>query len=336
MTEIRRALATQLDRAIEVGSVYWDRRRVRDFPLPLGPFLGGVRCVPTFAYKQVLYDSAEAAAGWSECRLCEAVADPANVLRLPPSQEEWRERFDALFDVLANNFPFCDRQIIVSRRDHAPLFAREHYRSVLDFMHHSGFQAAAMQIPGSGATVPDHAHISVADESLPIFGVRLEEVAEQDGVTLFRLPAYPGSAYAFRATTTEALAGCVSRLGDETLRRGNSFNFFATADRAYLVLRKQEYARVIGRNLGNIEVSGIYLGNARGAKTREIDALVRLIEERCAEITSQRFLAALRESVCSVEEGRWVESFFRDPRAEVSPAAFGLDGTSATSEIQVA
>lgn len=320
---VRARIAALIDAEIGAGRIFWDAGRVVDSPMPLGALPAKVRFVPTFAYRQLLYDgpARDAAA----CRLCAALSGGDGELPLtaaawaPGPVPEWWERFDALFALRHNNFPYFAVQFMVAAREHVESFSVEHLRVILEFMRATDIGAAAMQVAGSGATIPDHAHISVFDEPLPLFALPRRRVAG-GAVTVEAADGHPSAVFVVR--TREDVEGAARLIASATAaltRAGYSHNLFLErGGDAYIVPRRLELAPSIERKVGSVEMAGVYLGNALGAQTTDLAALEEVIRARCAAVSPTRYEAALAEAGCAGTDAVAVEALIADVVREVA------------------
>jgi hypothetical protein len=315
---IKVQISAQIESAIQTRRIHWRYADVVEWPLAIGKLSAKVRFVPTFAYRQLLYDSPDVVDRMPGCRLCAARTDQVNEITISPPRaaSSWFERFEAVFELRHNNFPYFDGQFLVATRDHIATFGMEHYELLLRFLSNTRFAAAAVQIEGSGATIPDHAHIAVCDEPLPIFELEAVPCERSSGTTVGNLIGYPGSAYVVAGGGYRQRAERITSLTESILDAGYSFNLFIDhGESVYLVPRSSEYASSIGRKMGSVEVAGVYLGNALGADTRDITELEALIQARCASMTPEAFLDALRETVVASGVLSFSSIFDKPPRA---------------------
>ena len=302
--DFRALVRAEIDRAVREGRVFWQRDGVVDSPLSTGPLRSKVRYVPDFAFRQLLYDAPETPPV-DRCRLCAAVDRAEGRLR-PGSRVEnalasvgWWRRFDGSFAVRLNNFPYFEGQLVVITREHRAAMSPCDYRILLEFMTATGLRAAAMQVAGSGATIPEHAHITLADESLPIFGLPARPTVPADRATVDLVPGYPGTLLVISGGGIPHRVELLAGLLDDLDRRGLAFNLFVNdLGSVYLIPRSAECSGAIERKIGSVEVAGVFLGNALGADTRDVERLRRLIRARCDAMTGERFLTALKQTVC--------------------------------------
>ena len=179
---IKNYIVKQLD---ERSDIYWNYKDVKDHYFVLNKFKGKKRFVPTFAYRQVLYDTGDSKNA-PVCRLCKNIKIGTNSVKLPlqlagdrPTRQ-WFTDFRKLFDIEVNNFPYFNKQILVCPKRHELFFSKKDLHLLFRFMRYSRFKSALMQIVGSGATISDHAHISICDEDLPIFYLKRQKCFEFD------------------------------------------------------------------------------------------------------------------------------------------------------------
>jgi hypothetical protein len=295
--QVKREIQRQIHAAVGSQLVYWDAAGVEDRPLQIGGMQAKVRYVPTFAFRQLLYDLPGSRS--TGCRLCAAprVAD----LQLESMSD--RGDFRRLFSLRHNNFPYFESQFLVVRRGHRPYFTTDEYRSLLEFLRYSGFESAAMQVAGSGATIPEHAHISVYDERVPIYDLGYRAIARCGGVVISHATNYPGLLIRLTGGPLRARAELISAFSSQFLRDKLSFNLYLTCSASvYLVPRRTEYSAVIDRKMGSVELAGVFLGNALGVTESDVATLQRTIKSRCDAIDARTFQAALLEATCPAQD----------------------------------
>jgi hypothetical protein len=317
---VKDLIAGQIDAATRECRIHWDGPRVVDRPMPIGPLPARVRFVPTFAYRQLLYDSPVNRGPLTGCRLCHGLEDTANEIRLPPdaldpADRRWLDELQRRLLLRHNNFPYFRSQLLLARPEHVEAFASTHHHGLLDFMQRTGFRSAAMQVSGSGATIPHHAHISVSDESLPIFEMPVEPWTTVGTIRFGRVCGYPGALYVVGGGRVIERARWLRRLVRRVTSAGLSYNLFLTArGSAYLLLRSAEFSPSIQRKVGSVEAAGVFLGNALGVASQDLDELEAVIRDRCDQMTASQFLAALVETVCGWGAARFLESYILRPR----------------------
>jgi len=124
-----------------------------------------VRFIPSFHRRFVEYESNAVEDDCAFCDLRRHTGSSASDLRGVPSRvTELPGRLRAL----RNDFPYLRDQFTIIFEHHAERIDRGMLRSMLEFVRRSHFRSAAMQVRGSGATIPGHAHFSVSTETIPI------------------------------------------------------------------------------------------------------------------------------------------------------------------------
>lgn len=298
------------------NDIYWNHNEVEDYSFNLNKFRAKKRFVPTFAYRQLLYDGSKIK-NKSICRICKNIRRKSNSIKWPLINDvnrlsnHWFVDFCELFDIEFNNFPYFNKQILICSKKHILFFSKKYFELIFDFMHYSKFKSALMQIEGSGATILDHAHISICDENLPIFYLEKKKCFESEGVNIFKTIDYPGSLYIIQSKDIIKKALYINILTREIRKYEFSYNLYIDKkNTVYIILRKSEFSKHINRKIGSVEAAGIYLGNALGSKTRKVKVLEKLIRNRCDKMTAENFLISLEETVCTRKEGAFVEKVF--------------------------
>lgn len=297
---VKEALLSQIAFAIGRGEVHWDFDRVKDSSLQVDCLPSIVRFVPTFAFRQLFYDAPSVVD--EDCRMCTVLASEGELrMQEPAGASEWLEEFAQLFSLRHNNYPYFSGQLLMASRVHKPVLDSADIRHVLTFFRRIGFASGAMQIKGSGATIPEHAHLSVCEESLPIFRLRIKDRCSAGSVLFGSLEGYPGAIYVVRGGGETERARWICQLSETVISWGYSYNLYvAPSGAAYLALRVAEFSSAIDRKVGSVEVAGVYLGNALGAASRDLAELEEIIRVRCASVSHKRFEAALRETVAEI------------------------------------
>lgn len=306
--DLRTVARTAITEAVAAGKVFWGRQDVVDSALQTGALKCKVRYVPDFAFRQLLYDAPDAVPK-EGCRLCPAVVRaeaevPLEDVRAQLAGLGWWSRFDSHFALQVNNFPYFDGQLVAITREHRSTLTPPDYRVILEFLAATRFRTAALQVGGSGATIPEHAHITLADESLPIFDLPRPPIGDDRDADVALAEGYPGGLLVIAGGGIPDRVAVLAGLLEDLQRRRIAFNLFADdAAVVYLVPRLAEYSPAIARKIGSVEVAGVFLGNALGATTRDVNRLRGLIRARCEAMTPEQFLTALRQTVCPAAFG---------------------------------
>jgi phosphoglycolate phosphatase-like HAD superfamily hydrolase len=302
-------IASAIDAGVREQRIHWTKELVHDRRLDLTPLSAIVRYVPTFAERQLYYDGpADRGPPHAPCRLCTLVQEDA-APRIRVGTPDWVERrewsrFDRRFVLVPNHFPYLDLQVLAATRRHAVMITAAELTTLATVFLQSGLRSVLMQVEGSGATVPEHAHMSLSAEPLPLFGLPRRGWLQAPGVRLDRLDGYPGAAYVVAARDVALLCAVCHRLLEGVRGHARSFNLFLDeSGNAYIVLRDGEYSTLLHRNIGSVEVAGMYLGNARDCHADSLDVLRQVIRQRCDALTAERFSSALREVVTPWQDG---------------------------------
>jgi hypothetical protein len=295
---VNQEILAWVEGAIADGRVHWEQGGVVDRPLYPTGLSGKVRFVPTFAYRKVFYDGASPEPGCPFCTVLGRRESRQFTLRLATiSQQRFAHQFDASFALCLNNFPYFRSQVTLVARRHRPTFSPEEYALIMDFMRWSKLRAGIMQLAGSGASIPDHAHLAVFDEPLPLFGAARRVLAVNDDVLVYVCTDYPGIAYFISHGTVVDRARQVHRLFATIVSWGLSLNlYFDAAGSVFVIPRTRRRGLSLDRKMGAAPMAGVYLGYAENADTQDIEALKAMIWASCQELTAAQWSQALTET----------------------------------------
>src|SRR5262249_49748957 len=166
--------AAQISEGVRRGLIHWQSESNMDRTMSYRDFAVRVRFVPTFAARHLLYLTT---AKFGDCPLCEpARGDPAREWP-PPMSRAASSLFgprshDGSTVSNLNPFPYFDKQVTVFPPAHPSEFTAGSLEGVRHLVKRMGLRAATLQVAGSGATIPAHAHLSAFDEPLPIFDTK--------------------------------------------------------------------------------------------------------------------------------------------------------------------
>lgn len=298
---IKRVLIERTEQARLAGQIYWEPDEVVDRPLDIDELSGKVRYIPTFAYRRTLYDQRPAC----QCPLCGALETGNQVVTLPSDIDstDFMDKFNSSFAISLNNFPYLDGQMLLASRQHTELFTDNQTRLLFDFMTRSGFAGAAMQLEGSGATIPEHAHISIFDEALPIFLSDYQPLKEDDGVVVAASVEHPSVCYKVHGDSMDARLEQTAAITRELKTRGLSLNFYLDNQaNAYIIPRTNRRSAAMNMKVGLSLPAGIHNGYVEHSTTTDIEQLKREIWQHCQAITSEQLAAALKETTVQGED----------------------------------
>lgn len=288
-----------LERAASEGLVLWEEPH--DRPVPVGRMAARVRFVPTFVHRALTYRTTAESCGLCPGDRSENVIGPADV---PPPWSPSFHRFREVFDLRLNNFPYLKHQVLACLRVHAPTLTSTQLGAFVAFLPESGFRGGAMQVLGSGATVPDHAHLSLFAEPLPVFDLEREEVGSIGDVLVRTCVGYPGCVLVFDQGDVASRCEAVVRVLDRLAERRMTFNLLVDPDGAvYVVARTRERSPTARRKIGFTAVAGLYTGYVGQAPTPDAAGLRRAILDDCDAVTALTYAAALRETVWQASPG---------------------------------
>lgn len=298
---IKRVLIDRTEQARLARQIHWERDEVVDRPVDIDGLAGKVRYIPTFAYRRTLYDQRPAC----QCSLCGALETGNQVVTLPSDVDDtdFVDEFNSSFAVCLNNFPYLDGQMLLASRQHGELFTGEQIRLLFDFMARSGFAGAAMQLEGSGATIPEHAHVSVFDEALPIFSSDYRPLKEDDGVVVAASAEHPSVCYKVYGDSMDARLGQTAAITRELETRGLSFNLYLDGHaNAYIIPRTNRRSAAMNMKVGLSLPAGTHNGYVEHSTTTDIEQLKREIWQHCQAITGEQLATALKETTVQGED----------------------------------
>jgi len=298
---IKRVLIERMEQARVAGQIYWERDEVVDRPVDIDGLTGKVRYIPTFAYRRTVYDQRPAC----QCPLCGTLETNNQIATLPSDIDDtgFMDKFKGSFAISLNNFPYLDGQMLLASRQHAELFTDDQTRLLFDFMAHSGFAGAAMQLEGSGATIPEHAHISIFDEALPIFSSDYRPLKEDDGVVVAASAEHPSVCYKVHGDSMDARFEQTAAITRELQTRGLSFNFYLDSQaNAYIIPRTNRRSATMNMKVGLSLPAGIHNGYVEHSISTDIEQLKREIWQHCQAITSKQLATALQETTVQGED----------------------------------
>ena len=297
---IKRLLIERTEQARLAGQIYWERDEVVDRPVDIDGLAGKVRYIPTFAYRRTLYDQRPAC----QCSLCGTLETGNQLVTLPSdiADTDFVDRFNSSFAVCLNNFPYLDGQILLASRQHGKLFTDDQTRLLFDFMARSGFAGAAMQLEGSGATIPEHAHISVFDEVLPIFSSDYQPLKEGGSVVVAVSAEHPSVCYKVYGDSMDARLEQTTVITRELEARGLSFNLYLDSQaNAYVIPRTNRRSAAMNMKVGLSLPAGTHNGYVEHSTTTDIEQLKQEIWQHCQAITGEQLATALRETTVQGE-----------------------------------
>jgi hypothetical protein len=273
---MKRVLLNRTEQARLAGQIYWERDEVVDRPINIDGLAGRVRYIPAFAYRRTLYDQRPTC----QCSLCGVLESDGHAVTLPSDTDDadFVDKFNNSFVVSLNNFPYLDGQMLLASRQHRELFTDDQNRLLFDFMARSGFAGAAMQLEGSGATIPEHAHISIFDEVLPIFSSDYRPLKEGDGVVVAASTEHPSVCYKVYGDSIDARLDQTKAITRELEARGLSFNLYLESQaNAYLIPRTNRRSAAMNIKVGLSLPAGTHNGYVEHSATTDIEQLKREI-----------------------------------------------------------
>lgn len=297
---IRSVLLTRTKGARHAGQIYWERDEVVDRTVNIDGLAGRVRYIPTFAYRRSLYDQRPVC----ECSLCGALETDDKIIQLPAGAGTvFRDKFNNSFAVFLNNFPYLEDQVLLASRQHEELFTADQYGLLFNFMAGTKLAGAAMQLEGSGATIPEHAHISIFNEALPIFLSEYRSLKESDGVVVAASAEHPSVCYKIYGISIDAKINQTAAIMHELSRRGLSFNLYLDDQAsAYVIPRTNRRSISTNMKVGLSLPAGTHNGYVEHSTTTDIKQLKQEIWQHCQAITGEQLAAALRDTTVQGED----------------------------------
>ncbi|HEX8762441.1 MAG TPA: hypothetical protein VF733_01660 [Candidatus Saccharimonadales bacterium] len=288
---IKTVLINELEGAYETGKIFWDREQVVDRPIDINGLVGKVRYIPTFAYRQTRYFPGSL----DTCSLCLLTNDRIQIT--DSGNDGDFDEFNNSFNVHLNNFPYLDKQVLLSSGKHRELFSEDQYKIIIEFMVNSGFAGAGMQLKGSGASIPDHAHISVFDEALPIFNSDYRPVKEAEGTVTAKSVDHPAVCFKVYSGSRNSKLCQMKSLLQELKSRGLSYNlYFDNQADVYIIPRTNLSSKSMGITVGQAEVAGIFNSYVDHSETTDIDELKRQYWEIFTTVTGEQIAEAIKDT----------------------------------------
>lgn len=301
-SNIRRTLLSRTNQARRRGQIYWDWSEVVDRTVNLDGLAGKVRYIPSFAYRYTLYE----ARSTKKCPLCEGAHNQDKIIPLPPGANDdngFTKRFQESFVVHLNNFPYLDGQMLLVSRQHRAVFTDAQYKLLVEFMERTHFKGAAMQLEGSGATIPEHVHLSIFNEKLPIFSSAYRPIKSYGEVVVSIALTHPSVCYRLQGGSTDSRCKRALSLLRKLDTRGLSFNLYIDAQVSiYIIPRTDRRSVSANMKVGLSLPAGMYNGYVEQPSHSDVPALKEEIRRHCDGITSTLLLMALRETTLPRDE----------------------------------
>lgn len=294
---VKNALIARFENAVSAGKVYWEKAAVVDRSVNIEGLQGYVRYVPTFAYRRTIYDKEHT---YSKCRLCEAFESGEVTIPLPKANifdQDFMQAFESAFVVCLNNFPYLDGQLLLASRQHSTVFTPEQYLLLFEFMKRIKFAGASLQVKGSGATIPEHAHISIFNEVLPIF-LSSQQALTNFGETNITISSeHPSVCYKIAGGSSEKKLKQTNNILDKLTEHNLSFNLYVDESaNIYIIPRTNRRSASLNWKVGSSLPAGIHNGYIEQSQSHDIQGLKREIWDECNSITEIQLITALRET----------------------------------------
>lgn len=225
------------------------------------------RAVPSLAHKHIVAGMPAIAS----CPLCEALVDSRlDLTNCLPVYESAAQSLG----LIANRMPFFPDHLMILPRQHRQEFNDEEWDALLRLPQLLGVPYLASQQRGSGASLPDHAHVAVSTERLPILDLPTYEVARTASVTLSVLDAYPGMALVLQESherRSRTLLAILRALADRHL----PWNIFTGHAAGVVIVPRTRERDFRHRRAGSPEIGGVLLSNAEGFAGGGVPELVQ-------------------------------------------------------------
>jgi hypothetical protein len=291
---VQRAISDSIRR----GDVHWDAVAVHDAPLQVDGMIAISRSVTTLAAKHIPQGTRRKA---ESCGLCDLMTrGPLDCLAHLPHLAELM--CNAKLVCTVNNYPFCQDQLLISAIDHQRSMTVRQWIAIRHLFDALEIASGAFQTNGSGATVPNHAHISLFDERLPIHDLSVQPLRTCSRISVGVLRGYPAAALIVGGESSEIEMRGTAHLLDILEQDGHSSNVIMGHKYGTIVIpRRSERDPTTQRRVGNVEVGGILLANADGAPgTSESEIAQWMVDQGASALAAEyeRILAStcLRQS----------------------------------------
>ncbi|ARD98501.1 MULTISPECIES: DUF4922 domain-containing protein [Lactococcus] len=203
-----------------------------------------VRFIPSFEKRY--YDWEQKSVNEDQCPFCEkwSVSDTA---LLP------------FFHIIKNDYPFMNNQFTVFGKLHQQFFNPKQISLALQLIHSiSDCKSGGLQISGSGASIPKHAHFSISDEIYPISTLKREVLIDNGDYEICRVLGTPHLVLVITGNL-EKISMVTSEILSSLLHQNFSYNLLLTeAQEIFIIPRTNEVSISLGRKVGVSLVGGIY------------------------------------------------------------------------------
>jgi len=170
----------------------------------------------------------------------------------------------------------------------------------------SGFVAASIQIRGSGATLPDHAHVSIFNETLPILKLESTNIGFIQGVGVERCERYPGVVLVLAHGDIHSRAVALTVLCRRLERHSLSYNLYIDSKaRVVVVLRVRSHPISYQVKVGTTTAAGMYIPYFEDSNSKDAQVLQELMRSRWLCTNGLEVATSLRETVFQ-DDPQWL------------------------------
>lgn len=223
-----------------------------------------------------------------------------------PFCERWSETsvLDVpLFKIIENDYPFMNNQFTVFGEKHMQFFnsyAISSAISLIDML--PNCRSGGIQIKGSGATVPYHAHFSISDVIYPICTLRREILVDCGLFKISRILGVPHLALVISADVA-SLGVITNKILENLYKNKLSYNVLMTEKHEIIIVpRINENSNTLGRKIGISFVGGIYPCCVNASYSEEDPTIIlNDIYQHWKNVSDRDILQAFKETTISFE-----------------------------------
>ncbi|MFS1282991.1 hypothetical protein ACFDB1_11175 [Enterococcus lactis] len=219
---------------------------------------------------------------------------------------KWTEALpvpNSSFRLIKNDYPFMSNQYTVFGKKHQQFLSGEEIASAVELVHRmSDCESGSLQILGSGASIPHHAHFSISNEKYPINDLKREVIFDSEMYRISRILGSPHLVVVISGKVTH-----ISKLTEQILKhfryQNLSYNILLTKKKEiFIIPRTQENSITLQRKVGVSLVGGIYPCYTP-IKSRFInsDELLKEMFKHWERVSELDLLSALQETTISSE-----------------------------------
>ncbi|WP_295344560.1 hypothetical protein [uncultured Streptococcus sp.] len=247
-----------------------------------------IRFIPSFIERYKKWD-AEIRRG-SLCPFCDISAKTNKIQ-------------SSTFRYLENDFPFMLNQFTIFCIKHKQFLNCNELEYALDLIKKSCvLKSGSLQIKGSGASIPEHAHFSVSSEIYPISILERKTLVCSKNYNIEQILDIPHLAIVISGSMSY-ISKITNKILSNIRRIKLSYNLLMTENEEIIIVpRTNEYSATLGRKVGVSLVGGIYpcyLKNVVKGKN-ELDVLLEMFKH-WEIVNSENLINALNETTISAD-----------------------------------